>query len=118
MGYLEFMRDKAIEAQGFATGLSEDQFLLDNKTQSAVILKLAIIGEIAKKISPEAKKAIDLPWKEIAGFRDMAIHEYLQLSLTIIWATTQQPLSDLIAKDWRLPKPTTETGSLAMTTGC
>jgi uncharacterized protein with HEPN domain len=56
MRYLEFMRDKAIEAQGFVTGLSEDQFLLDNKTQSAVILKLAIIGEIAKKISPEAKK--------------------------------------------------------------
>jgi uncharacterized protein with HEPN domain len=98
IGYLEFMRDKAREAQGFVAGLSEDRFLSDNKTQSAVILKLAIIGEIAKKISPEAKDIIDLPWKEIAGFRDMAIHEYLQLSLTIIWATTQQPLFDLITK--------------------
>ena len=55
VGYLEFMRDKAKEARGFVSGLSEDQFLSDNKTQSAVILKLAIIGEIAKKISPEAK---------------------------------------------------------------
>jgi|SRR6185369_10899184 len=98
IGYLEFMRDKAKEAEGFVTGLSEQQFLSDNKTQSAVILKLAIIGEIAKKISPEAKQIIDLPWKEIAGFRDMAIHEYLQLSLTIIWATTQRSLSDLITK--------------------
>jgi uncharacterized protein with HEPN domain len=98
VAYLEFMRDKAKEARGFVAGLSAEQFLSDNKTQSAVILKLAIIGEIAKKISPEAKKAIDLPWKEIAGFRDMAIHEYLQLSLTIIWTTTQQPLSDLITK--------------------
>jgi uncharacterized protein with HEPN domain len=92
------MRDKAKEAQGFVADLTEGQFLEDNKTQSAVILKLAIIGEIAKKISPEAKDIIDLPWKEIAGFRNMAIHEYLQLSLTIIWATTQRPLSDLIAK--------------------
>lgn len=98
LGYLAFMRDKATEAQGFVAGFIEDQFLSDNKTQSAVILKLAIIGEIAKKISPGAKEAIDLPWKEIAGFRDMAIHEYLQLSLTIIWATTQHPLSDLITK--------------------
>ena len=98
VGYLEFMRDKAGEAQGFVTGLSEEQFLSDNKTQSAVILKLAIIGEIAKKISPDAKDIIDLPWKEIAGFRDMAIHEYLQLGLTIIWATTQQSLSVLITK--------------------
>jgi uncharacterized protein with HEPN domain len=63
-----------------------------------VILKLAIIGEIAKKISTEAKQTIDLPRKEITGFRDMAIHEYLQLSLTIIWATTQQLLNDLITK--------------------
>ena len=98
LGYLQFMRDKAIEAQGFVAGFSEEQFLTDNKTQSAVILKLAIIGEVAKKISIEAKATIDLPWKEIAGFRDMAIHEYLQLSLTIIWATTKQPLSKLITK--------------------
>jgi len=98
IGYLEFIRDKANEALGFVDGLSEDQFLADNKTQSAVILKLAIIGEIAKKISPEAKQMIDLPWKEIAGFRDMAIHEYLQLSLTIIWFTTQRALSDLVNK--------------------
>jgi len=92
------MRDKAKEAQGFVAGFTVDQFLADNKTQSAVILKLAVIGEVAKKISIEAKQAIDLPWKEIAGFRDMAIHEYLQLSLTIIWTTAQQPLSDLITK--------------------
>ena|SRR5258708_2551163 len=103
IGYLEFMCYKAKEAQGFVAGLSE------HKTQSAVILKLAIIGEIAKKISPQAKEAIDLPWKEIAGFRDMAIHEYLQLSLPIIWATTQQPLSDLIAKiDSYLSRPLTQ----------
>ena len=65
IGYLEFMRDKAKEAQGFVTGLTEAQFLSDNKTQSAVILKLAIIGEIAKRISPEAKQAIDLPWRKL-----------------------------------------------------
>ena len=35
-------------------------------------IPLAIIGEVAKKISPETKRAIDLPRKEIAGFRDMA----------------------------------------------
>lgn len=53
---------------------------------------------VSKKISPETKQAIDLPWREIAGFRDMAIHEYLQLSLKIIWPTTHQPLTDLITK--------------------
>ena len=68
IGYLQFMLDKAKEAQGFVVGLTEQQFLTDNKTQSAVILKLAIIGEIAKNISKDTKEEIDLPWKEIAGF--------------------------------------------------
>lgn len=98
IGYLQLMRDKAKEAQAFVSGYTEDQFYADNRTQSAVIMKLAVIGEIAKKVSPEAKEQIDLPWKEITGFRDMAIHEYLQLSLKIIWATTQKPLADLAEK--------------------
>lgn len=51
------MRDRAKEAQGFVAGLSEEQFLSDNKTQSAVNLKLTIIGEIAKKISSAFKQA-------------------------------------------------------------
>ncbi len=40
--------------------------LEDEKTQSAIILQLALIGEVSKKISSETKAKIDLPWKEIA----------------------------------------------------
>ena len=67
-----------------------DDFLSDSKTQSAVILQLALIGELAKKISIETKSKIDLPWKEISGFRDRIIHDYFQIDLEIVWNTTKE----------------------------
>ena len=40
-----------------------------------------LIGESAKKLSEETRKKIDLPWKQIIGFRHMAIHDYINLKL-------------------------------------
>jgi len=56
-------------------------FLQDRKTQSAVILQLALIGEFAKRVSAPVRASIDIPWKAIAGFRDRAIHDYFQIDL-------------------------------------
>jgi uncharacterized protein with HEPN domain len=70
-------------------------FLRDRKTQSAVILQLALIGELAKRISTTVRAAIDVPWKEIAGFRDRAIHDYFQIDLQIAWDTIALDLDPL-----------------------
>ena len=98
IGYLQLILEKAKEAQEFVSGYTKEKFLEDNKTQSAVIMKLAVNGEISKKISPETKSRIDLPWKEISGFGNMAIHDYMQLSLKIIWTTIHKSLNDLVSK--------------------
>ena len=76
-----------------AAGFSKDQ-----KTQSAVILQLLLIGEIAKKISPEKRSTIDLPWREIAGFRDRAIHNYFEIDLDIVWQTLISDLPEVKEK--------------------
>ena len=60
----------------FLVGFNRDKFLKDQKTQSAVIMQLVVIGELAKKLPEEIKSQIDLPWKLMAGFRDFAVHEY------------------------------------------
>lgn len=62
-------------------------FGADEKTQSAVIMQLMLIGEISKKISPQTKTSIDLPWKDIAGFRDKAVHDYFEVDLDVVWNT-------------------------------
>lgn len=96
--YLRNILDKAEEAIRYCREISKDDFLQDDKTQSAIILKLIIIGEEAKKLTEEVKSKIDLPWRMITGFRNMAIHEYFNIDLTQVWDTVQNDLPDLINK--------------------
>ena len=96
--YLKNILDKANEAILYCDKMSEEDFLKDSKTQSAVIMKLIVIGEEAKKLPEEIKLAIDLPWKMIAGFRNMAVHEYFNIDLSQIWNTIRIDIPDLISK--------------------
>ena len=85
--YLDRMRDSIRKIEQFIEGVDETSFDRDEKTQSAVMLQLMLIGEMAKRVSPESKATIKLPWKEIAGFRDRAIHDYFDMDLDIVWET-------------------------------
>ena len=85
--YLAYVRDAIGKIERFTAGMGAEKFAKDEKTQSAVILQLMLIGEMAKKVSDGTKKSFELPWKEIAGFRDRAIHDYYEMDLDIIWDT-------------------------------
>lgn len=81
--YLEQILECIRDIREFVAGIDNATFLMDRKTQSAVILQLALIGELAKRVSVPAKSAIAVPWREISGFRDRAIHDYFQIDLQI-----------------------------------
>jgi hypothetical protein len=98
--YLEQILDSIGKIRQFASGMDYAAFLGDQKTQSAVIMQLALIGEMAKKVSQATKSEIKVPWKEIAGFRDRAIHDYYQIDLQVAWDTITLDLEPL-AKDLR-----------------
>lgn len=99
--YIRQILEATEKIESFMTGLNKDSFLLDAKTQSAVIMQLILIGELAKRISEATKSQIDLPWKDIAGFRDRAIHDYFEIDLDVVWNTA---LSDLPVLKERLSK--------------
>lgn len=71
-------------------------FMADEKTQSAVMRQLEIIGEAAKRISdPLKQSAADLPWREIAATRDRLIHGYFSVKLDIVWNVVERDLEAL-----------------------
>ena len=87
--YLEQILDATDKIRQFVSGMDQVAFLKDQKTQSAVIMQLA------KRVSQTTKAAIEVPWREIAGFRDRAIHDYYQIDLQIAWGTILHDLEPL-----------------------
>ena len=85
--YLNQILDSTKKIKNFTEGIDSKQFSSDQKTQSAVIMQLAVIGELAKRISQETQSKINLPWKQISGFRYRAIHDYYQVDIEIVWKT-------------------------------
>jgi len=96
--YLEQILESIGKIRQFVDGMKWADFSSDQKTQSAVIMQLALIGEMAKRIPDQTKSKIDVPWKEIAGFRDRAIHDYYQIDLQIAWDTIALDLLPLEKK--------------------
>jgi len=68
--------------------VTEKEFVEDIVLQSAVVRWLEIIGEAAKYAPREIKnKYPQIPWKEMAAMRDVAIHDYADLIPEDIWKT-------------------------------
>ena len=92
---LELILGASKKLANFLLGYNLEKFLGDEKTQSAVIMQLVVIGELSKKLPEETKNQIDLPWKLMAGFRDLAVHEYFELDLKQIWETVQNDVPNV-----------------------
>lgn len=95
--YLEHILERSMKIIQFTQGMSESDFLNDEKTQSAVIRELEVIGEASKKISDNYKNNHnEIPWKLMAGMRDVLIHDYEGVDVFTIWDTIQNDVPVLI----------------------
>ena len=66
----------------------ESKFKESIPFQDAVIRRLSIIGEASKNVPKELKdKHRDINWKNIAGMRDLIVHEYFDMDLDLVWNT-------------------------------
>ncbi|HEX7486491.1 MAG TPA: DUF86 domain-containing protein [Vicinamibacterales bacterium] len=95
--YVLDMLRSATLARQFAEGCSEQQFLEDIKTQSAVLHQLTLLGEAVRRISDGFRKLHpDVPWNEIAGMRNRIVHDYDEIDLDRVWEVLHRDLPGLI----------------------
>ena len=80
---------EAIESiEIFIEGMNFEDFKQDDKTSSAAIRKLEIIGEATKNIPAKIKDDYpQIPWKAMAGMRDKLIHFYFGVNYELLWET-------------------------------
>lgn len=96
--YLFDILDAARSARSFVEGADQGSFLQDRKTQSAVIREFLIIGEATKQVSPEFRDVHpEIPWRAMAGMRDVLVHNYRGTSLENVWYAVTESLPHLIA---------------------
>ena len=87
------MLQSARKALGYARGLRENQFMTDSLRQDAILRQLTILGEASEKISNELRAAHpEVPWKKVAGFRDVVAHDYFGVNLKEVWRIIQDDL--------------------------
>lgn len=78
----------------YVSGLTEKEFEENIEKQDAVLRRIEIIGEAVKNLSNTTRAQYpDIPWKEMAGMRDVVIHQYFGVTIGMIWRVAT---SDLI----------------------
>jgi uncharacterized protein with HEPN domain len=94
--YLQDILETIESCERFIEGMDYDQFTSDEKTIFAVNHALEIIGEATKHIPEEIRKEYpSVPWKKMAGIRDVIIHAYFGVNLNVIWNTATERLPEL-----------------------
>ena len=104
--YLKNISEAMVAAQVFVGGMGFDAFVADDKTASAVLRKLEIIGEAMEKVPSEIRqKYPQVPWKRMIGMRAQIIHTYFAVDYAVVWDTLKiyipslQPIIEQILKD-------------------
>lgn len=89
--YLTDMVEAASAIARFCDGVTIESFLDDEMRQSAILQKLIVIGEAAARLPDEfCASHVEIPWVDIAGFRNIAVHEYFSVNWQIVWSTAVQ----------------------------
>lgn len=95
-----YLWDMLKAAQGVASslqGLSFAQFEADENLRLATERRIEIIGEAARRISPELKEAHpEIPWRLIVDQRNVLIHAYDEIETERIWTLAQQDIPRLL----------------------
>ena len=109
--YLKDILEAMSAIERFVESVDFENFKNNDEKSSAVIRKFEILGEATKNIPENIRqKYPDVPWKEMAMFRDKLIHFYFGIKYEIVWDTIKdvipqvKPLIQKILEDLEAEK--------------
>lgn len=94
--YIKDILECIDKIKSFVGEMSFEEFMKDEKTKSAVVRELEVIGEATKNVPERMRREYkDLPWKDMARMRDKIIHFYFGVDYEIVWEVVQKRLPEI-----------------------
>jgi uncharacterized protein with HEPN domain len=104
--YIKDIIDAIEKIEKFVGEMSFEEIVQDDKTASAVVRKIEIIGEAVKQLPQETKDRFqEIPWSAMARTRDKIIHFYHGMDYEVIWKIIKEdlpPLKPLFLRIYKL----------------
>ena len=96
--YIDHILNSINRILDYISGKDREAFVADQLTQDAVVRQLEVIGEATKRVSKELRsRNPDIPWTDMAGMRDVLIHDYIDVDLGVVWKTISEDIPNLKA---------------------
>ena len=91
--YIENILQSISRIQLYISSKDYANFVGDFIVQDAVVRQLEIIGEATKRITKDFRNNNpEIPWADMAGMRDILIHDYIDVDLDIVWKTASESI--------------------------
>ena len=97
--FLDDMITACEKIQRYLAGRPREAFEQDEQAFDAVLKNLEVIGEASKRLpAPFRDSHPEIEWREIAGLRDIVVHQYFGLDLDIVWDVVTNRVPDLLVR--------------------
>lgn len=77
-------------------GETFDTFESDYEKQDANLYRIAVIAEAASRVDSMRKKYPEVKWGKIRGMRNIIMHEYDKVDLSIVWEVAIDKIPELL----------------------
>ena len=94
--YIEDVLESFDKILRYTENLTEKEFEANDEKQDAVIRRIEIVGEAIKSVPDDIRLQYPrVPWRAMAGMRDILIHQYFGVSIANVWKVVTSDIPKL-----------------------